>query len=457
MGHSDPSVIHEVAIDCPTVKVAGINAPGVPAVVIGNTPHIAWGLTSGVADIEDVFFAKLVDDHSYEYGSETRKLEEFPREIKVKGSDPVTVNVVRTHHGPVILNSRVGKAVYSVASSFRNRELSGIASLIDLYNAQTGAQINTAIARVPVTFNLFYATTRGEYGYRYAGLVPYRARGVDPRFPTPSGPNTEWQGFVSSNQMPHATSFRSGLIANWNNKPVSWWPNFDTPVWGTPFRNQALLDAIPSGKLGRFDLERAAWQIARRDTETMGIFSEHFRDAVRSLAADDPLRRYIENFDGWYVEGSVGALLYDSAVEHLRTELFRPSVGTFLQPTIFETVIQPGTIKKALERRTKFDYLGERRAGEVVLAALRKAFDSLKESQGDDPSKWTFRPGSINVRGQRPIPYINRGTYIQITELSPVPTARSVASPGVAESGAHQYDQADLARAWTYKPMWPLK
>jgi penicillin amidase len=357
----------------------------------------------------------------------------------------------------VILNSRVGKAVYSVASSFRNRELSGIASLIDLYNAQTGAQINTAIARVPVTFNLFYATTRGEYGYRYAGLVPYRARGVDPRFPTPSGPNTEWQGFVSSNQMPHATSFRSGLIANWNNKPVSWWPNFDTPVWGTPFRNQALLDAIPSGKLGRFDLERAAWQIARRDTETMGIFSEHFRDAVRSLAADDPLRRYIENFDGWYVEGSVGALLYDSAVEHLRTELFRPSVGTFLQPTIFETVIQPGTIKKALERRTKFDYLGERRAGEVVLAALRKAFDSLKESQGDDPSKWTFRPGSINVRGQRPIPYINRGTYIQITELSPIPAARSVASPGVAESGAHQYDQADLARAWTYKPMWPLK
>ena len=141
----------------------------------------------------------------------------------------------------------------------------------------------------------------------------------------------------------------------------------------------------------------------------------------------------------------------------MRTELFRPSVGTFLQPTIFETVIQPGTIKKALERRTKFDYLGERRAGEVVLAALRKAYDSLKESQGDDPSKWSYKPGSITVRGQRPIPYINRGTYIQITELSPLPAARSVASPGVSESGAHQYDQADLARAWTYKPMWPMK
>lgn len=457
MGHSDPSVIHEVAIDCPTVKVAGIDVPGVPAVVIGNTPSMAWGLTSGVADVEDVFFAKLVDEHTYEYGTETRKLEEFQRTIKVKGSDPVVVDVVRTHHGPVILNSRIGKAVYSVQSSFRNRELSGIVSVIDLYSAQNANEIDSAIGRVPVTFNFFYATTRGEFGYRYAGLVPYRARGIDPRFPTPSRPDTEWQGYVSSASMPYVHNPKTGLLANWNNKPASWWPNFDTPVWGSPFRNEVLLKAIPMGKLGRFDLERAAWEIARRDTDTCSAFlddAKSFLGASSGAGVSDPFARYLAGFDGWNTDGSVGALLYDELVARLRIELFRPSVGTFIQPAIFEQVIQPSTMLKALRGETKYDFLAGRKPSEIYANALAAAIADLKSSLGEDPSAWAFKPGAINVRGQRPIPYINRGTYIQTIELSPIPNGRSVASPGVAESGPHANDQADLARSWTFKPMW---
>jgi hypothetical protein len=182
-----------------------------------------------------------------------------------------------------------------------------------------------------------------------------------------------------------------------------------------------------------------------------------FRQALSGLPATDPLVRYLGSFDGWYVEGSVGAVIYDAAVDRLREELFRPSVGTFIQPTIFETVIQPSLIKKALSGETKFDFLAGRKKDEVVLAALNKAIDSLRSQFGEDVSKWSYRPGQINVRGQKPIPYLNRGTYIQITELSPVPTARSVASPGVGEVGPHSNDQADLARAWTYKAMWPMK
>ncbi len=455
MGHSDPSVIHEVAIDSPTIKVAGIDVPGVPAVVIGTTPNMAWGLTSGVADVEDVFFAKLADEHTYEYGTGQRKLEEFQRTIKVKGGDPVVVDVVRTHHGPVILNSRIGKAVYSVQSSFRNRELSGIVSVIDIYSAQTAQDVDSAIGRVPVTFNFFYATTRGEFGYRYAGLVPFRARGVDPRFPTPSSPDTEWQGYVSSSAMPHVHNPRTGYLANWNNKPAAWWPNLDTPVWGSPFRNEVLLAALPSGKMGRADLEHAAWTIARRDSETCGAFLQDVKSLLEpNLRTGDPLARYLGGFDGWNTEGSVGAVIYDELVSRLRTELFRPHVGTFIQPTIFETVIQPSVIRKALRGETRYDFLAGRTATDVYTTSMQATMTALKASLGEDPSLWSYVPGSITVRGQKPIPYNNRGTYIQIVELSPIPAGRSVASPGAAESGPHAADQADLARAWMYKPMW---
>jgi penicillin amidase len=356
----------------------------------------------------------------------------------------------------VILNSRVGKCVYSVQSSFWGRELNGIAALIDLYGAKDARAVETAITRVPVTFNFFYATTRGEYGYRYAGLVPLRTKGYDPRFPTPSGPNTDWTGYVTSSQMPHTESTKSGILANWNNKPASWWPNLDTPVWGSPFRNEVLLRAIPDGKLGRFDLERAAWEIARRETDTSSTFLDGFISA-NAGGANGPLSRYLVSFGGWNVDGSTGAVIYDEAVNQLRTELFKPSVGTFIQPAIFEQVIQPAMIKKALAGKTKYDFLNGRKMNDVLATALKGAMSTLASSLGDDPSAWSFRPGSINVRGQKPIPYINRGTYIQIIELSPNPVGRSVASPGVSESGPHASDQADLARAWIYKPMWRIK
>lgn len=454
MGHADPSVVHEVAIDSPTVKVAGIDVPGVPIVAIGTTPHIAWGLTSGVADIEDVFYSMLVDEDTYRYGTEDRKLIKIQRTIKVKGGDDVTVEVVRTHHGPVILNSRVGKCVYSVQSSFWGRELSGIAALIDVYTAKTASDVTEAISRVPVTFNFFFATTRGEYGYRYAGLVPMRPRGYDPRFPVPSGPSTDWTGFVSSGQMPRVNATKSGIIANWNNKPTTWWPNWDTPVWGAYFRNEVLLKAIPSGKLGRFDLERAAWEIARRETTSSGAFVEDFRTLLQGA---NPASPHLASFDGWDVDGSIGATVYDEAVKELRKELFTASTGTFVQPSIFEQVLQPAVIRNALAKKTKYDFLGDRSSLSVLTAAMEGAISNLTSSRGADLSTWAFRPGAMAVRDQAPIPYNNRGTYIQVIELAPTPIGRSVASPGVAESGPYSKSQADLARAWTYKPMWTLK
>jgi penicillin amidase len=457
MGHTDPSVVHEVAIDCPTIKVAGIDVPGVPIVAIGNTPWMAWGLTSGVADIEDVFYSPIVDDATYKYGNEDRKFVRFTREIKVKGGDPVSVEVLRTHHGPVMLNSRIGKCVYSVQSSFWNRELNGISALIELYSAKDARAIEAAISRVPVTFNFFFATTRGEYGFRYAGLVPYRAKALDPRFPALSRPENDWTGFVSASTMPYVSSTKSGVIANWNNKPATWWPNFDTPVWGSPFRNEVLLAAVPAGKLGRFELERAAWTIARRDSETSGALIEDFRALLTGPLDGNPLPRYLGAFDGWNVEGSVGALIYDEAVSQLRRELFQPSIGTLVQPAIFEQVVQPSVILKALRGETKYDFLNGRRVPDVVSAALAGTMATLAMAHGEDPAAWSFRPGRIALRTGAPIPYNNRGTYIQITELAPVPFARSVASPGVAETGPHAADQADLARAWTYKPVWRIQ
>src|SRR5262249_36716860 len=56
MGHRQPSVLHEMSVDAPGLDVVGVDVPGVPGVIIGKTDKLAWGLTSGVADTDDVIF-----------------------------------------------------------------------------------------------------------------------------------------------------------------------------------------------------------------------------------------------------------------------------------------------------------------------------------------------------------------------------------------------------------------
>jgi hypothetical protein len=231
------------------------------------------------------------------------------------------------------------------------------------------------------------------------------------------------------------------LLANWNNKPVSWWPNSDTPVWGQIFRSQEILKALGSNKLMPTDLERAAWTIARRD-ETW----DYFKPLIQTVWQGSPP----EGFDGWMLDGSIQAQAYRAFFDDLREAIFLPVTGNFIAPDNFKLIAQPSVMLKALQGKTKIDYLRGRRVSDVIKEALDK---STGRSTGSNaPPRFVAPP--ISVPGQPPIPYSNRGTYIQIVELmASGPRGRNVVTPGVAEAGEHSLDQVPLARAWTFKLM----
>lgn len=452
MGHTSPAIIHEMSISSPAFKVAGMDVPGMPGVGIGCTPNFAWGLTSGVADTQDIFFSPRVDATSYKFGDKTEKLIEFVRTIKVKGQDPVKVTVRRTRFGPVILESRMGKVFYSKRSSHWMKEMQGWDVLLDLYKAKTMKEVFAATERISLNFNLFFAFRNGDIGWQYCGKIPVRSGDLDPRFPVPGDPQHDWKGFYNATQLPHLKNPRSGLITNWNNKPASWWPNFDTPVWGRIFRDQMLKEALPSGKISVAAVEKAAWTIARRDDVTCVQFQPWFKAALAS-ERDHSLSGRVSNFDGWLTTGSLGAPLYLETVKQLRQEVFVPFTGNFLTDANLNMIIQPSVIWNALSNKTKFPWMGERSRDQVIQAAFDRAVTALTASQGSDPSKWTYNPGMLRFPGMDPVPYNNRGSYIQITTLGPVMNARNVVKPGVAESGAHAFDQVPLSREWKYKPM----
>jgi penicillin amidase len=244
---------------------------------------------------------------------------------------------------------------------------------------------------------------------------------------------------------------KNGLIVNWNNKPTPWWENADTPAWGAIFRNQVLADQLRMPKIGIEDIELAAWKIARAEED--GAFLMPFIHDALKAKPDLPALRYLAAYDGLALAGSIGARIYRAVVQATREELFLSATGNMLSMDLFNQAAQPSVMLKALTGRTKFDYLAKRRPVEIVGKAIDIALQRLKTSLGPDLQAWRFVPGSIAVADGPPIPYSNRGSYIQIIELAETVRGRNVLPPGVSESGPHASDQVGLARAWLYKPM----
>jgi penicillin amidase len=440
MGFRAPSIVHEVGIAVPGQTLVGADVPGVPGVIVGHTDHLAWGLTSGVADTDDVFVAELADADHYRWGSETRPIETVRRTLKIKGRDDETIIQRRTHLGPIVLEPRSAKVVFIRRAGAAQREMESMKALFGLYAAKSVSEADAAGHHATANFNVFVADTKGNIGYRFAGLVPIRAAGIDPRLPTPADPKFDWKGFVSPDQMPSSINPRSGVLINWNNKPVSWWPNGDTPAWGRIFRDSLLRTALDKPKLAMADLEYAIWQVARQDYN-YAAFASHLKGIDPDLDA----------FDGRMLAGDPAAGLYRRFFDEIRVELFAGAVGSFLTPDNFRLALQPSLMLDALEGRTKFDYLAGRKSADIMKAAWVRVA-TARQDEGY-PDNLRFAPPSIGVPEEPAIPYSDRGTVIQIVEMFQRPRGRNVLTPGVAETGPHSRDQAPLARAWTYKPM----
>ncbi|MCW5937946.1 MAG: penicillin acylase family protein [Fimbriimonadaceae bacterium] len=456
MGLTVPSIVHEVALDAPGLRVAGIDVPGVPAIVVGNTPYMAWGLTTGVGDLADIFWAPL-EGESYKFGAETRPLEKIRYSIKVKGQDPVDFVAERTHHGPVLLKSKGGKAVFSVETGHWKRELASWSSLFDMYRARSVAELDDARSRIAVNFNFFFATADGHIGWRYTGRFPKRAEGLDARFPVRDMPENQWQGTLPTSDLPAVDDPKTGLLVNWNNKPASWWPNGDTPAWGRLFRNQPLHKFLRRPVLTQGDLERAVWGVSHFD-EGDASFMPYFKEAM-ARAGPTPSAEWqtLGAFDGWLDNGSPSAAVYEEAVRQLRGKLFRQSVGNFTSERFFEVAVQPSVMLQAMDRATKVDYLAGRDPVDVAKEAAEAAFQAMAARYGADPAGWVYTAASFPAPDGTRVAYSNRGAYIQITGFGEGPFARSVLPPGVAESGEHAADQVSLARSFLFKPVWLLR
>ena len=88
-----------------SLRVTGATFAGIPGVVSGHNDHIAWGITAGRADNQDLYVERSHPDqrNTFRAGDQWQAATILREQIAVRGQqEPVVEEVVVTRHGPLI-------------------------------------------------------------------------------------------------------------------------------------------------------------------------------------------------------------------------------------------------------------------------------------------------------------------------------------------------------------------
>ncbi len=218
------------------LHVAGMSVPGIPGVIIGRTRGRAWTFTTGATDNTDTFTLTLGPPAAggvptYVYDGSVRPAEVFVETINVRGMAPVTYTHFRSVHGPVYALDAANGRAYAYRYTFWENELEMAEALLDAWDAESIEAFEAAAARIPVSFNMFYADTDQNIAYWHVGQYPVRPGDADPRLPLAGDGTQEWVGLTEFAQQPQSVNPAQGYFTNWNNKPVAWWNQGDNVPW----------------------------------------------------------------------------------------------------------------------------------------------------------------------------------------------------------------------------------
>jgi penicillin G amidase len=249
-----PTIWYLARLELASGGVIGGTIPGVPAVLVGRSEKLGWGLTTAYVDDQDVVIEELNPENAEEYRTPDgwEPFESRPSIIRVKDADPVTVTLRWSRNGPVLPGSHYElgtitpkghvAAISWTALSGRDTSLSGAMQLMHakaIPEALEAGRLHMAPAQ-----NLTLADASG-IALQVVGVMPARDSGHPSQGRMPalgSDAAVGFKGVLPYEENPRFVNPVSGLLGNTNNKTVDRpFPKHVSFDWGDTQRIQRWL------------------------------------------------------------------------------------------------------------------------------------------------------------------------------------------------------------------------
>ncbi len=451
--------------------VAGASIPGAAGVIIGHNARIAWGVTNGMNDVQDLYIERFdpADPTGlrYEFRGAWEEAALVHEEIAVRerplgGRRRVETLPVRiTRHGPIVsplvpredaVSDESGEAL---ALRWTALKPGGIQRAILAVNrAHNWATFRAALSEWTVPpQNFVYADVDGHIGYALGGVIPIRAQG-DGRVPVPGWTGEwEWTEAIPPEENPHALDPAEGWIVTANNRIVG--DEFPHPLpgeWLPGYRAARIREAL--GRVPRHDATSFARLHADRQSAPGRALAGLARAGRLPLAPGDEFaalaRDILAAWDGLLtadsVAGLIAAILTDQLLDRAHRGVNRP-LATVTGLGVLASLPGRTFLQRTLPRVLGLFAGGDPSwlaPGDTPEAILRDAWSAtlaeLRATWGDDPTRWRYgHAHRLTLRhplgALRPLrALLNRGPFPTGGDLNTVCMGSLATSPAGVES-----------------------
>lgn len=276
------------------VDVAGTTFPGIPGVIIGFTPRLAWGVTTAGYDVTDVYAETVTPGTGGAPDTVRFNGAQVPivtmEEVVNTGAGNYTARFEYVpHHGPIIPEISNGRIVPRTGPRALSIKWTGhqptteLTAFLSLAYARTAAEGKAAVNAFGVgAQNFVIADIDGAVEYTSRANIPVRAAGALTWSPSnltgthpcsilPGTGEAEWTGNVPNNNIPQATlSAMRPVLSTANNDQAG--VTFD----GNPFDSPVYLGCYyPSG-----------WRAERIQTRLRALGARVTLDDMKSIQGD---------------------------------------------------------------------------------------------------------------------------------------------------------------------------
>ncbi len=228
MQYSQPCVWYEAHLEAPGSSFYGNHVAGFPFTVSGHNRFAAIGVTMSEMDDMDFFRERYNPQDPgqvwfMDHWEDMRIREEV---IKVKGAEPVSIQVKATRHGPVVnevLDNLGTSDPVSLWWTFNKFPSQAMQAAYTLAHGKSMAEYRNAVAQIHAPgFNIMYGDRKGNIAWWTTGKLVIRPTHVNSKFILDgSTGNDEYLGYLDFEQNPHSENPASDFLYSANNQPDS--------------------------------------------------------------------------------------------------------------------------------------------------------------------------------------------------------------------------------------------
>ena len=249
-----PTIWYLARLQLASGGVIGGTIPGVPAVIVGRSERLGWGLTTAYLDDQDVLIEELNPDNPEEYRTPDGWAAFTSRQsiITVKDADPVTLTLRWSRNGPILTGGLFdlgtitpGGHVAALSwTALGGADTSMTAAMRLMQSASVAEALEAGRLHVAPAQNLMLSDADG-IALQLVGAMPARdaAHPSQGRMPVlGANPAAGFKGILPYEDNPRFVNPTAGLLGNTNNKTVDRpFPNHVSFDWGDTQRIQRWL------------------------------------------------------------------------------------------------------------------------------------------------------------------------------------------------------------------------